>query len=296
MALDIKKFLGELGFTPDKVEEMAPKFESGHVSALEARYADPAKAKKLAELESLEQQLNDRNNQLNLELSEWATLTASEKEAAGKLRADLEASQQEVLRLNQAVTRVATQAGIDPTTVLPKASEAPAPKKESEMPNFNPNDYARASDFQAISNFMLDLPSKLLRASREHHALTGEDLDTDAIVAEVRKLANQKGADVDPIKIWERMHDIPAKRKARDDERRTGEIRDAETRGYERARTEQALTPTATPGKRSPVLVRRNDSGQFLPRESALKRPQPETAVRSAAAAFSTGKYRQKAG
>ncbi len=295
MALDVKNVLRELGFKPEQIDELAPKFEAGHLQALESRYADPAKVQRLNTLEAAEQKLNEANDRLNTELAEWAQLTQAEKAANSQLRDEAERSQQEVLRLTQTVTRLAQTAGVDPATVLPKASDTPVvtPKGTTMPDGFDPNKYVTAENHSALARFNMHLPSKLLKIAREHHALTGEDLDTDSIISEIEANAGKRGGVVDPIQIWEKQHDIPAKREAKRQEKYQSEIRAAEERGYERARTDEAISPTTTPGRHSPVLIRRSENGQFQPRESALKRPQPEGAVRDAAAAFKSGKYRQ---
>lgn len=296
--MNVKQFLLDLGFTEEQATQMAPNFQAGHISQLQARTMDPVARKKFeddsAALEKARTDLAVANERFNQEIADWGQMTATEKASSTKLQADLERSQQDIFRLTQHVTRLAGQVGVDPKTLIGETPVAP-PKTEPIVPaGFDPNRFVSADAHSAIARFNMRLPGQLMRIAREHRELTGEDLDPDVIISAIEQNAGKKDGVVDPIALWERQYDIPAKRAARATEQRNSELKAAEDRGYERARTEQALQPASVPGRHSPVLVRRDAAtGQFQSRESVLKRPQPEAGVRNAAAALASHKYRK---
>jgi hypothetical protein len=120
--------------------------------------------------------------------------------------------------------------------------------------------------------------------------LTGEELDTDALAAEIQERSTKKGAELDPRKVWEEKYQIPEKRTAKDAAARAEEIKQAELRGAERVRTEMALPIPPSAGTRSPLL--RTPDG--TERKSVLNRPQPETTQRAAVEALVNRKYQDK--
>ena len=139
MALDTKKWLvEEMGFSEAEAAELAPKFTEERAKKLEGgflRQADYSREmnKLKAEVKKQQDDLSAANERLNQELADWATEQASGRTQTAKQRADLDKAQQDVLRLTQVVTRVATEAGMDPAKVLegaavvvPKADWPPA--------------------------------------------------------------------------------------------------------------------------------------------------------------------------
>lgn len=299
MALDVKKWLiEEMGFSEAEAAEIAPKYTAERAAKLESGYVAAndraAVAAARQDIDSAKAELKAANDRLNAEIAEWATMTAAEKAQSTELRDSLHASQAEVLRLQQTVQSVAAQAGIDPSTVLPKA-EVKVPVETK--PTIDTSKFVNTDHFSTLMSFMADLPAQLQYIAEQHKELTGKTLDTRTIVAEVKKRAGQKDAVVDPVKIWEDMHNIPTVRADRDKATREAEIAAAEQRGEERARTNLAIPGASTTrsARPSPVLGQRANDGHMAARTSVLKRPQPETGVNAAAAAFRSGKYRASA-
>ncbi len=299
MAVDIKKWLrDEMGFTDAaQIDEIASKFTNDHAAKLEAGYVASSDRAAVAaartEIETQKAALKTANDKLNAELAEWASMTAAEKAEAGALRADLHASQQRVLALEQSVSTIAAQAGIDPKTVLPEPAKVEK-VMEKQPAGVDPSKFVSADQFAQIMQFQVNLPAALQYIADSHRELTGKTLDTRTIVAEIQKRAGQKDAIVDPVKIWEELHNIPTLRATKDSEARAAEIAAAEARGEERARSSMAIPGASTTrsSRPSPVLGMRDASGHMGQRTSVLKRPQPETGVMAAAAAFRSGKYR----
>lgn len=302
MAFDLQKFLrDEVGFKDEAViAEIAAKFPADSGARLEAGFVSAqdraAVAAARVEITNTQTQLKTANDKLNAEIAEWASLTSSEKEQSTQLRDSLHASQAEVLALQQSLTTVAAQAGIDPKTVMPAVKKV-EPPVEAKPAAVDMSKYVPIDTFGQVSRFSLEVAAAMPFIAQQHQELTGKALDTRTIVAEITKRAGKNGAIVDPVAIWEEMHGIPAIRETKAAEARAAEIAAAEQRGEERARTNMSIPGTSTirSARPSPVLGQRDAaSGQFGHRTSVLKRPQPETGVMSAANAFRTGKYREK--
>jgi hypothetical protein len=298
MAFDVAKWLkDEMKFSDAEATEMAAKFSGERASALEAGYASASDRATIAanrdDANRVKADLEAKTAKLNAEIAEWATLTTAEKGQADDLRASLEASQAEVLRVRQVAERVAAQAGVDLKTLLP----AEPVKKVEEPVKFDTSKFVDRDTFSTLSRYTLEASAAMPYIAEEHRELTGKRLDTRTLMAEIQKRATQPNAVMDPVKIWEEMHSIPALRETKAAEARAAEISAAETRGEERARSSMAVpgahqTRSVRP---SPVLSVRQENGQFATRTSALKRPIPQSTVMSAASAFRSHKYREKA-
>lgn len=294
MAFDTKKWLiDELGFTEAEAAELLPKFEGERAKKIEGgvlRQSDYSRH--MNELKKAQQDLEASSARLSEEMADWGKLTAADKERVAKLQTEHEKAQQDVLRLTQTVTRIATEAGIDPKTLL--EGTATPPKKDDPPPAPDLTGYVKQDQITGLAQMALRLPAILAKISREHHALTGEHLDETAVITELEKRAgtrnNQKS--LDPVAIWEELHEIPAKRDAKQKAEYDSAIAAAEQRGREAALSEHALPGTQPPpGRRAPVF-----GTEAAPRKSALDRPQPGTGLQSAVAAFRTGKYRTEHG
>lgn len=298
MAFDVRQFLKDMKFSDAQIEEMAPKFGADQIAAAEAGYVAANDRASIAaarsEIQNQQAQLKAANDKLNAEIAEWATLTSEEKAQSTELRDSLDKSQQRILALEQSLTRLATTAGVDPKTVIPAAEKVETPVVKPAA--VDTSKFVERDQFGTLMQFAVDLPAQLQFIADEHKELTGQRLDTRAIVAEIKKRAGQKDAVTDPVRIWEEMNDIPAKRTARDAAARAAEIKAAEERGEERARSNMAIpgASTTTSRRPSPVLSPRGTDGQVGPRTSVLKRPQPETGVMAAAAALRSHKYAEK--
>lgn len=292
MAFDLDGFIKELGATDEEATTLkAALGKPERLTLLEKNQLRQADySKNMNTLQSEQKKLTDAQTRLDAEAAEWASLSASEKEAATKLRTDLEASQAKVLTLTQRVQRVASDAGLDPVKALEGIDQPPPKKEEPKVDPIDTSKFVGADQFGTMSEYLFNLSIELPLIAQEHFDLTGERLDTRALRAEITERAKQKGANLDPRSIWEEKYQIQTKRETKTQAAREAEIKQAEQRGFDRARSESALPVPPSQGVRSPVL--RTPTGE--PRQSVLKREQPETGVMAAAQALATGKYRNK--
>jgi hypothetical protein len=141
-----------------------------------------------------------------------------------------------------------------------------------------------------ISNYLLTLNAELPMIAADHLALTGKPLDTRAFIADIKARAARK-EDIDPVRLWETTYQIPEKRAAKAEELRKADMKAAEDRGYERARSEAAIPGQQAPGTHAPIF-KSGETG----RQSILKRPQPGQGTSQFAASLASGKYRQPVG
>lgn len=291
MEFDVKQYLmTDMGFDEATATEMAAKFKPEQVERVTARTAKlTAEEKRIAETQ---RQLAEANDKLNREMAEWATLSAEDKRQAEDLRAQLEESQRAAFALQQKLTRVATDAGIDPKTVL-EGTTVVEPKKP-EPPAVDLSKYVARDQIAPVVQFQMELAAAIPHIVEQHRELFGKPLDPRSIVKEIQARA-QKGENVDPVAVWEEMHKVADRRAALAEETRTKELAAAEARGYEKARTESALPTVQQPGRHAPVFMRPGDNGAVA-RTSVLNRPRPQSTALSAAQAFRSGKYRSATG
>ncbi len=298
MGFDVKAYLLDMGFSEKEATEMVPKFGEEVVKKLETQTATQATAKAKFDtdqeaLTTAQAALKTSNDRLNADMAEWATLTNAEKAADTGRREALEKSQADTLRLTQTVERIATDHGLDVKKLLEDVTP-PVEKPKPTTTEIDTSKFVGTEQLGQIARFLIDLPADLAYIAQAHKDLTGETLDTRTIVAEVKKRSAQKDADVSPVAIWEELHGIPDKREAKQKTDMDTALAAAEERGAERVRSEAALPPTSSPGRHAPIFGVKGPDGVVATRTSALQRPQPEVGVRSAAAAFATGKYRDK--
>lgn len=292
MAFDIKNWLKtDLQMSDEDIAlvetKLAPKAQIIESAVL--RQQDYSA--KMADVQRLQGEIRAKDDRLTAEATEWASLTAAEKATNEPLRRSIEALEVQKLQLTQRLTSVATQAGIDPKTALegletePVTKPAPAP-----APAVDTSKFVDREAFNGIAAMALELPALLSEIADEHRELVGARLDQRAIVREIQSRAATRGnvKSLDPRQVWEEMHEIPAKRAARETERYNAAISAAKEEGRMAALTEASI-PGATPvGRHSPVLVRPGH-------ESVLKRPQPGVGLQGAVSAFTSGKYRNGA-
>ena len=289
MAFDIKKWLkDDLQMSDDDVALVETKLAS-KAAIIESGYlAQGDYSRKMNELGTAQTALTAKNAQLDAEALEWANMTAAEKKANGDLKASIDKLEQEKLQLTQRVKRVATDAGLDPAKALEGLeTEAVVVKPPVVTSTIDESKFVTREMYNGLAATAIRLPSLLMTMAREHKALTGEDLNTDAIVAEIEARANTRGnqKSLDPRQVWEDTHQISAKREAKRVADHNTEIAAAVERGRTEALSEVQLpTGGSVSGRHAPVLV----SG----RESILKRPQPGSSIAGAVAAFQSGKYR----
>lgn len=290
MAFDLAAFLKELGPTAEEEAILTKALGTPErLTLLEKNQLRQSDYSKMSDGLSKEQKkLTEAQGRLDAEAAEWAKLTATEQEAATALRDSLNKTEQKVLALTQRVTKIATDAGLDPAKALEGIDQAPPKKEEPKVDPIDTSKFVGAEQFGSMSEYLFNLSVELPMIAAEHLELTGERLDTRALRAEIQKRATTKGANLDPRAIWEETNKIPEKRDAKTATTRAAEITAAEGRGFERARSEAALPIPPSNGQHSPMLRVNGEK-----HDSILKRPVPESGVRAAAQALATGKYRQ---
>lgn len=291
----LKDWLTDLGLAGDdlalvetKLTPVAPKIGEGVL-----RQQDYSA--KMNELNTARTELQAANDRLSAEAAEWATLTAAEKQAAQGQRAALEAAQTKVAALTNRVKTIAANAGIAEADALQGIDTVAPPTTPPTTSNQPPADErfdAFGRQLNGIAAMAVTLPAELQMIAEDHRDLTGERLDTRAIAAEIHKRAGTRGnqKSLDPRVVWEELHDVPAKRAAKDKERVEGLVAAAREEGRTQGLSEAALPTGSREARHSPVLVQAANS------QSRIQRPQPQTAVSGAVAAFQSGKYRQGAG
>lgn len=294
---DIKKWLqDDMGFSADDAAALAPKFEGERATKLASHASLVATtAAKQKELDKAASDLKLANDRLSAEMAEWATLTQAEKEASQGQLAALEAARVRAAQLETRLTALATQAGVDPKPLL--EGTTPVPEVKPVVKAAEPSDkrYVEAEAFGAVTNFSLDLAGALPFIQQQHHELTGKYLDTRELVSEI-KSRSRSGGEVDPVRVWEEKYGIGQVRADRDAAQRAADLKAAEERGAERARSEMSVPGPVSPGRHSMVFGQRDSHGVVTnPRSSVLNRPQPGSTASTAAAAFRSGKYRQAA-
>lgn len=283
---DAKDFLTtELGFTPEEAAELAPKFVGERETKLKGAVMRQRDYSRQMDAEAA--RIKTIEEKLEAEAAEWASMTAAEKAGSSALRQQLEQTQSDLLKHQQAFTRVAQEAGVDPKTYLDGTTPTPvAPVTPAAAP-IDTSQFATLQQQGYLAQMALRVPAQITALVLEHRRLTGQDLDPTALVTELerRMLDKRNTKSTDLRAIWEEQHDISNVRASQEKARVDALVADAEKRGHERALTEASLPPGAMPsGKHSPV---------FAARESKVSRPQPGVGLQSAIAAFRTGKYRQ---
>lgn len=293
MAFDLDAFLKDLGATGEEEATLRTALgKPDRLTLLEKNQLRQADFSRQSDALKVEQgKLQQANDRVTAEMAEWARIQNEGGEVTKKMQDDLHKAEQRALVLTQRVQSVATQAGLDPVKAL-EGIDQPAPPQKIDAPPIDTSKFVGADQFGQFGKYMFDFAAELPMLAQEHFDLTGERLNTRELRSEIEKRAGQKGANLDPRSIWEETYKITEKRDTKAKEARAVEITQAEQRGFERARTEAALPIPPSTGLHSPVL--RSSDGNA--RKSVLERPQPESAVRSAAAALATGKYRQPAG
>lgn len=290
MAFDVKKWLkDDMGFSDAEVAEMAPKLEPKAAEIEKGYLRQSDYSKHMNGLKIEQDKLAKANENLNAEMVAMAQLQADGGKVTAKMRTDLEKAQQDVLRLTQTVTKVATDAGLDPEEVL-KGTAVVVPVVAPVAPDLT--GYLKSEDFnkhaQQLANIALTLPAELMAIAQEHFDLTGERLDTRTIVAEIQTRAgsrnNQKS--LNPREIWEETHAVGEKRTAKTKAEFDAAIKAAEARGAESALSQQQIPGSHTPEGRHSIVFTQ-------PHKSAVERPQPGNTVSAAVAAMRSHKYRE---
>lgn len=303
MAIDLKSWLKDMGVKEDKIDAILPDLSpaADNIEKSTLRLADYSR--NMDQLKKDRTALEAANDRLNNELAEFATMQAAGEPVTKAMRDDLAKAKAEVTRLQTVITTRSTELGLDPKDII---GEAPVVKPGDDKPAVDLTGYAKVDDLnQRLSNatdYFLTLPADLAAIQHEHQQLTGEFLDTRAIVAEVKRRATDKSnrnADgtvkqpVDVRAIWEETHQIAEKRTAQAAARHDKEIKDAEERGFQRARSESTLPGESAPGRHAPVFRKAGETREHMVQHAQ----RPTNGVRNdrisqATSAFATGKYR----
>ena len=301
LVLKAEEWLKDVGFSTEEVETMKATYTPERMIKIAEGYMRQSDYDRTMDeghttLTTAQTELAAANARLNTEMAEWATVQRTGKDASTKLQADLEAADMRVTQLRAQITKLATEAGVDPKTILGDI-EPVTPAKDTQP---DMTGYVKADDLDAainqrlggLASGILDVPAELFQLGQEHQALFGESLDTRPVVAEIKKRAatahNQES--LDPRAVWEELHDVEDKREAVATATHDAEITAAVERGRQEARSEQAIPGSTTvPGRHAAIF---GETG----RKSALERPQPMTTINAAAAALTSGKYRQGSG
>lgn len=308
MALDLKQWLQEMGVPAHKIDDVIPSFGGDvavNIEKFGLRQSDFSQrmdglAAKEKSLGDAQKKLDDANERLNAEMVDWAETQRGGGEITEKMRADYAKAQGEVARLTAVITTKATELGLDPKTII---GEVVPPKVEPPVANLD--GYAKIDDLNVrtgnIGRYLMGLNTQINKIQHEHQQLTGEWLDPETITAEIEARASDKlnrngdgtfKKPIDARAIWEEKYGIPEKRAAVAKTKHDEEIRTAEARGEERARSQAAIPGQTATGRHSPVLVRGgDDKGSKLPRPSQAA---SFDRVSKAASALATHKYRQQ--
>jgi hypothetical protein len=309
MALDMKAWLQEMGVSAHKIDDVISSFGGDVVTNIEKfglRQSDysqkmdgfTAKEKSLTDAQA---KLDDANERLNAEMVDWAETQRGGGEITEKMRADYAKAQGEVARLTAVITTKATELGLDPKAIIGEV----VPSKV-EPPPTNLDGYAKIDDLNIrtgnIGRYLMGLNTQINKIQHEHQQLTGEWLDPETITAEIEARASDKlnrNSDgtfkkpIDARAIWEEKYQIPEKRATKSKTEHDTEIRNAEARGEERARSQAAIPGQSATGRHSPVLTRAGEADH----QSKLPRPSQAATfdrVSKAASALATHKYRQQ--
>ncbi len=303
LVLKAEEWLKAKGFSDDEVTEVSTKFTPERMvkiaedSMRQSDY-DRTMDEGNAALTTARADLATANARLNTEMAEWAIVERNGKEASTKLQTDLEAADARVTQLTSRVTKLATEAGIDPKTILEGLEGDVTPKPKDTQPDMT--GYVKVDDLAAeinkrlgpLASGILDVPAALYQLGQEHQTLFGEALDTRPLIAEIKTRAGTQGnqKSLDPRAVWEELHSVEDKREEVATAAHDAEITAAIEKGRHEARSEQALPGSTTvPGRHAAIF---GDTG----RKSALERPQPMTTINAAVSALESGKYRQGSG
>ena len=299
LVLKAEEWLKGIGFSDVEVAEMQATYTPERMVTIAEGYMrqtdyDRTMDEGNATLATAQADLQAANARLNTEMAEWATYKNDGKDATAKMEKDLESAQTRVTQLTSRITKLATDAGVDPKTILGDEGGGTPPVGDLK-PDLS--GYVKADDLDAainkrlgnLASGILDVPAELFQLGQEHQALFGEALDTRPVVAEIKKRAGTANnhASLDPRAVWEEMHEVVAKREEVATAAHDAEIAAAVEKGRQEARSEQAIPGSITaPGRHAAIF----GDGE---RKSALERPQPLSTVNAATSALRSGKYRQ---
>lgn len=293
VAFDTAKWLKEdLGFTDEQVKVLLPAMDPVKEKIANGYLRQADYGRQMNDLKGLQDSLKAKDDQITREMAEWASMQAGDETKATELRSQLEKANLERFQLEQQIRRVADEHGLDVAKLLPTNPNPPnpgtpgAPGTPGVPQALDPNKFVPREQFASVMSYMLDVPAELAAIGQEHHALTGEYLDTRPLIAELKdRVAKKQPADLRVI--WEEKHGIKEKREAQATAKHTEEIKAAEERGRQAARSEAMLPNQHPTGHSSPVFTKLTgpDHG------SKLQRPQAGQATRQIAESLRSRKY-----
>lgn len=290
----IEWLVKDLGVTEEVAKTLLPTLEPAlpKIEASLLRQSDYSR--NMNDLKALQTKHQEAETRLNEEIAAWSTMTAADKAKEPALQNALHAAQADVLKLTQAIESLAAATGQDAKAILDGAKVV-IPKKSDEPPPVDLTGYVKADDLQstitALTNMQFKLAPQLMKIAAEHQKLTGEELDVEAVTAEILTRASTKGnqKSLDARTVWEEMHGIPAKREAKTKEKYDADIAAAVERGRTEALSQQIPGATPPQGKHSIVFTKPDGT----PRTSVLERTAPQSTALAAASALRSGRYRQ---
>jgi uncharacterized protein YoxC len=293
MAIDTKAWMKSVGFSDEKIAQLLPEFEPVAEGLERSVMMRSDHSRELDRIRKLQEDLDAKNEKLTADIAEWAEMSSAEKAANGDLREKIEAAQTKVYDLTQKVTRLATDAGIDPKTILGDGTVDPPVKKQDPPAAFDPTPLQ--AQIGGIAEYMITLAGELPAIAEEHLRLTGERLDTRAFTNQIKAdiaTGKFKPGDLDPVTRWEKQFDIPAKRTAAAEKAVDDRIKAARAEERSAVLSEQALPGGGNrPGHTAPVFKTTS-----VGTGSKLQRPQPGARLAGAVSALATGKYRTGGG
>lgn len=271
--MDLKQWLIDNGVKADRVDAILPDLAPA-TSAIELGVTNTRDhAAQLAAIEATRQELAEANNRVNQELIEISAARNAGEPITAQMRTDLGAANARVAQLETILRTRGQEMGLNVEELIPAARAAEPPAGgDRNAPDLS--GYAKSEDvrrqMQNSARYLLSVPADLMQIAHEHRELTGEYLDTRAIVAEIeRRAGDPKNYDgqgnlikpADARAIWEETQGIPAKREAKAAATREAELQAARDEGYNRARTEAAI-PGQEPvrGNHAPIFRRPTDA------------------------------------
>jgi len=294
MAIDVLKWLKEdMGFSDEQVALASPLF-TPKADVLDKGYLRQADYSRQmnelnAKIKTDSDALQAAQTNLDAQIAEWATVEAGGKAASTQMRTDMEAAQNDVLRLQQVLRKTAEQTGLKYDDLVKGIEVSVPPKKDDKVLAPDMSGYVTRDQYNALTRMSLLVPAQLDRIQREHFDLTGEYINPEEIVAEVQARAAAKGntKSLELRDIWEEKYQIPEKRAAAATKKHDEEITAAERRGADRALSEASLPGGGSPssGHHSPVFRQAH--------APVLQRPAASVPNQAAVSALRDGKYRQ---
>ncbi len=302
--MDLKAFLLEHGVKPDQIDAVLPALAPA-ADALDKGFLRQSDYSRLTgELQIKQTALDTANERLNQEILDWNAARDAGEPITEQMRNDLAKAQGEVTRLTTILTTKAAELHLDPKTIIGEVVSAAPANREPAAQVVDLSGYAKAEDINArlgrFADYMMLLPAEVNDIAQEHFDLTGTRISTREIMQEVRDRASNKAnfdtagqpkKPIDARAVWEEKYNIPKLRTDRAQAAHDEEIRQAELRGEDRARTQHTLPGAEAPGRNAVVFKHPADHKPALQRGPAAVLDR----VSSAAASLATHKYRQKA-